>query len=376
MRIGVDARMISMGGIGTYLRSLLAGLDRRDDDVEYVVFLYEKDMDSCTGLGSNFRRVVCAAPPYSLAEQVKLPRLLRRERLDLIHHPHYFTPFFGKTPMVATVHDLIHQLFPALCPSPLHWRVSKWMIARTARRARVILAVSEHTKKDIVEHVGVAEEKIRVTHNALPPGWEEGRAPRPEALEKIGDAPYFLYVGNHKRHKNVQLLLDAFADLRKEASGVRLVMTGERESLDGVLRFLNLGEEMVFLGQIPQEALPGIYRPALALVFPSHYEGFGYPPLEAMACGVPPIVSDAAALPEVVGDAGLIVPRGDKDALRNAMLRILREPDLRDALAGKSKERARFFHWEKLAAETQRAYRDALSCSPGRISAAPSVSRR
>ncbi len=376
MRIGVDARMISMGGIGTYLRSLLAGLDRRDDDVEYVVFLHEKDMDYCTGLGSNFSRVVCAAPPYSLTEQVRLPRLLGRARLDLIHHPHYFTPFFGKTPMVATVHDLIHQLFPALCPSPLHWRVSKWMIARTARRARVVLAVSEHTKKDIVEHVGVAEEKIRVTHNALPPGWEEGRAPRPEALEKIGDAPYFLYVGNHKRHKNIQLLLDAFADLRKEANGVRLVMTGERESLDGVLRFLKLGEEVVFLGQMPQEALPGIYRPARALVFPSHYEGFGYPPLEAMACGVPPIVSDAAALPEVVGDAGLIVPRGDKDALRNAMLRILREPELRDALAEKSKERARFFHWEKLAAETLRAYRDALSCSPGRISATPSVSRR
>ena len=120
-------------------------------------------------------------------------------------------------------------------------------------------------------------------------------------------------------------------------------MTGERESLEDVLRFLRLGEEVVFLGQMPQQALPGIYRSALALVFPSHYEGFGYPPLEAMVCGVPPIVSDAAALPEVVGDAGLIVPRGDKGALRNAMLRILREPGLRDALAEKSKERARFF---------------------------------
>ena len=214
-----------------------------------------------------------------------------------------------------------------------------------------------------------------MTHNALPPGWEDGRAPRPEALKKIDDAPYFLYVGNHKRHKNLHLLLDAFADLRKEASGVHLVMTGERESLDGVLRFLNLGEEVVFLGQMPQEALPGIYRPARALVFPSHYEGFGYPPLEAMACGVPPIVSDAGALPEVVGNAGLIVPRGDKDALRNAMLRVLREPVLRDSLAEKSKERARFFHWEKLAAETQRAYRDALFQSPGRIPASPSVFR-
>ncbi len=375
MRIGIDARMISMGGIGTYLKSLLAGLGKLGDDAEYVVFLQKRDMDSCAGLGSNFKRVVCVAPPYSLAEQMTLPRLLRRERLDLIHHPHYFAPFFGKTPMVATIHDLIHQLFPVLCPSPLHWRVSKWVIARTAQRARVILTVSEHTKRDIIEHVGVADEKIRVTYNALPPGWEDGRAPRPEALERLGDTPYFLYVGNHKRHKNLPLLLDAFADLLKETSGVRLVMTGERNSLESDLRFLGLGEEVVFLGQISLEALPSVYRSALALVFPSHYEGFGYPPLEAMACGVPPIVSDAASLPEVVGDAGLIVPRGDKDALRNAMLRVLREPGLRNVLVEKSKDRARFFHWEKLAAETLRAYHDALLYSPGRIPASPSVSR-
>ena len=375
MRIGIDARMISKGGIGTYLKSLLAGLGKLGDDAEYVVFLQKRDMDSCAGLGSNFKRVVCVAPPYSLAEQMTLPRLLRRERLDLIHHPHYFAPFFGKTPMVATIHDLIHQLFPVLCPSPLHWRVSKWVIARTARRARVILTVSEHTKRDIIEHVGVADEKIRVTYNALPPGWDDGRAPRPEALERLGNAPYFLYVGNHKRHKNLPLLLDAFADLLKETSGVRLVMTGERNSLESDLRFLGLGEEVVFLGQIPLEALPSVYRSALALVFPSHYEGFGYPPLEAMVCGVPPIVSDAASLPEVVGDAGLIVPRGDKDALRNAMLRVLREPGLRNVLVEKSKDRARFFHWEKLAGETLRAYHDALLDSPGRIPASPSVSR-
>lgn len=375
MRIGIDARMVSMGGIGTYLRTLLAGLSRRDDDAEYVLFAQEKDVDFCAGLGGNFTRRVCDATSYSLAEQVILPRLLARERLDLIHHPHYFAPFFGKTPMVATIHDLIHQLFPALCPSPLHWRASKWMVARTARRARLVLAVSEHTKRDIVEHVGAPDEKVRVVHNALPPGWENGNAPLPEALRKLGDTPYFLYVGNHKRHKNLQLLLDAFADLLKKASDVRLVMTGERESLENVLQFLKLGEEVVFLGQMPREALPSVYRSALALVFPSHYEGFGYPPLEAMACGAPPIVSDAAALPEVVGDAGLIVPRGDKAALRNAMLRILRESGLRDSLAEKSKERARFFHWEKLAAETQRAYRDALLCSSGRIPTSASVSR-
>ena len=195
MRIGIDARMLSMGGIGTYLKTLLAGLSRRDDDAEYVVYLQEKDMENCGDLGGNFRRLVCAAAPYSLSEQVTLPRLLGRERLDLIHHPHYFTPFFGKTPMVATIHDLIHQLFPALCPSPLHWRASKWMIARTAQRARLIFAVSEHTKRDIAEQVGVPDEKIRVTHNALPPGWEDGCASRPRSPGKTRGCALFPVCG-------------------------------------------------------------------------------------------------------------------------------------------------------------------------------------
>ena len=369
MRVGIDARMLSMSGIGTYLRSLLAGLSRHDGETEYVLFLRKEDMESCADLGSNFRRVACAAPLYSAAEQTLLPLLAARARLDLIHHPHYFAPFFGGTPMVATIHDLIHQLFPALCPSPLHWRVSKWMLRRTARRARLILTVSQHTKKDISEHADVPEEKIRVTYNALPPGW--GEAPAPEALEEPGDAPYFFYAGNHKRHKNLPLLLHAFADLLKEESGVRLLLTGETGALEAVLCSLGLDEEVVFLGRVPQEALPGVYRSAIALVFPSRYEGFGYPPLEAMVCGTPPIVSDAAALPEVVGDAGIIVPEGDRDALRNAMLRMLREPGLRGALGEKARERARLFRWETLASETRRAYGDALERPSGEAASRP-----
>ncbi len=355
--------MIAKGGVGTYLRGLLAGLDRRDDDAEYVLFLPPGETEACAGLGANFRRVVCAAAaPYSAAEQVALPRLLERECLDLIHHPHYFAPLFGRTPMVATIHDLLHQLFPAFCPSPLHWRASKWMIGRTTRRARLILAVSGHTKKDVVAHVGVPEEKVRVVHNALPPGWGEARAPRPEALRRLGDAPYFLYVGNRKRHRNLPLLLHAFAGLLRERDA-RLALTGDGGDLDGVVRRLELDEKVIFLGRVPQEALPCVYRFAQALVFPSLHEGFGYPPLEAMTCGAPPIVSDAAALREVVGDAGLIVPRGDKDALQGAMLRMLSEPGLRDALSEKSRERARFFRWEKLAAGTYDAYLDALRLS-------------
>jgi len=361
MRVGIDARMIFMSGIGTYLRNLLEGLGRIDADNEYVLVVRRADRERLPPPAGNFALAEADAAPYSLWEQIGLARAVGRLRLDLIHHPHYFAPAFGGTPMVATVHDMIHQLFPELCPSPVHWRVSWAMIRRTARRARLLLAVSEHTRRDVITHLGVSPEKVRLTYNALPPGWGEGFAsPPPAEIEAMGGAPFFLYVGNHKRHKNLPLLLEAFAGLRGRAPSVRLVLTGERADLEGELSRRGLDEEVVFLGQVPHTALESVYRAARGLVFPSLYEGFGYPPLEAMGCGTPPIVSDAASLPEVVGDGGLIVPAGDAEALRDAMIRLLDDDALHRDLSAKARERARAFSWRALAEGTLRAYRDAV----------------
>jgi len=362
MRIGIDARMIFMSGIGTYLRNLLEGLRRLDAENEYVLFVRRADRGRLPPPGENFSIAEAEAAPYSLAEQVRLARAVSRERLDLIHHPHYSAPAFGGTPMVATIHDLIHQLFPELCPSRLAWRASWVMARRTARRARLLLAVSENTRRDILAHLGVPPQKVRVTYNALPPGWGEGPAPPlPPGMAQVGEAPFFFYAGNHKRHKNLPLLLEAFAGVRVQAREARLVLTGGREDLEVELRRLGLGPEVVFLGEVPHAALDGVYRSARALVFPSRYEGFGYPPLEAMGCGTPPIVSDAASLPEVVGEGGLIVPEGEAAPLREAMLRLLRDDALRRCLSEKARERARRFSWRALAEETLRAYRDAAS---------------
>jgi glycosyltransferase involved in cell wall biosynthesis len=159
--------------------------------------------------------------------------------------------------------------------------------------------------------------------------------------------------------------LESFAGLRSRDARARLVLTGERPGLEADLARLGLKEEVIFLGKIPNPALPGVYRGARALVFPSRYEGFGYPPLEAMGCGTPPIVSDAASLPEVVGEAGIIVPEGAAEPLRDAMLRLLSDDGLRDALGQKGRERARAFSWEKLARGTLEAYREAVA-GPGR----------
>ncbi|MBI4250965.1 MAG: glycosyltransferase family 4 protein [Candidatus Tectomicrobia bacterium] len=369
MRIGIDGRMLFMSGIGTYLRNLLAGLARLDAAGEYVLFLRPADRERFAAPGANFRIVTADAEPYSLAEQTLLPRLARREGLDLIHHPHYFTPWFGRTPMVATVHDLIHQLLPEMfrlrAVSWLAWAVA-W---RTASRARLVLTVSEHTRHDLVFRLGVPAAKVRVTYNALPPGWGEGPAPPLlPAVEALGGAPFFFYAGNHKRHKNLPLLIEAFDWLRRQEGGrgARLVLTGARDDLDSELRRRGLGGEAVFLGEVPNAALEGVYRAARALVFPSRYEGFGLPPLEAMGCGVPPIVSDAASLPEVVGEAGVIVPVGKAQPLGEAMLRLLADDRLHGELSARARERARRFSWRALAEGTLQVYREAAAGAGGR----------
>ncbi len=367
MRIGIDARMMFMSGIGTYLRNLIGGLARLDTSHEFTVFIQKADRDRFAVPGENFSVVEVEAPPYTLAEQVRLMRAVGRENLDLVHHPHYAAPLVGRTPMVATVHDLIHQLFPELCPSRLAWRVSWFLARRTARRARLVLTVSEHSRRDIVAHLGVAPGKVRLTYNALPPGWGEGiLSGPPPGLGAAGGAPYFLYVGNHKSHKNIPLLLEAFTMVRERSAVVRLVLTGTRNGLEGELARLRLGDEVVFLGDVSHEALQGVYASACALVFPSRYEGFGYPPLEAMGCGTPAIVSDAASLPEVVGKAGVIVPEGEAGPLRDGMLRMLDDAPHRKRLAEKSLERAKKFSWRRLAEGTLQAYEDAVAGTHGR----------
>ncbi len=362
MRIGIDARMIFMSGIGTYLRNLIEGLYRLGEDHEYIVFIQEKDRERFHPPGENFSLIFSGARPYSFSEQVGLARLVEAQNLDLVHHPHYAAPVFGRTPMIATIHDLIHQLFPEQCPSMLAWRVSRILAKRTAGRARLVLTVSEHSRRDIIEHLGVAPDKVRLTYNALPPGWgEEGQKKSFPGL-KAGD-PYFLYVGNHKKHKNIPLLLEAFAEVRRRVSGVRLVLTGSGDGLKGEMARLGLGDEVVFLGNVPHEALEGIYAAARGLVFPSSYEGFGYPPLEAMGCGTPAIVSDAASLPEVVGDGGIIVAEGRVKPLQEAMIRLFEDDSLRASLSLKARKQARKFSWRTLAGETLKAYRDALAHS-------------
>ncbi len=366
MRIGIDARMYRLSGVGTYLENLLNGLAELDGETEYLCFLREEDIGGFSPPGSNFRAIPCLPPIYSLREQWALPLLARRQGLNLIHYPHYASPLFNPCPAVITVHDLIHILFPKYLPGLHAYAYARAMFFGASRRARLIIAVSENTRQDLMVRLGVRSEKMRVVHNGLGPEFKPPPSEQEDSpwRERHGAGrPYFLYVGNHKAHKNIPRLLEAFSLVRKEAQ-VRLLLTGRGEALESLVRKLEIEEDVVFTGWVEREEMPRLYHGALALVFPSEYEGFGFPPLEAMACGTPVITSDCSSLPEVVGDAAIKVSPRRVDHLAEGMYNLLIKADLRTKLRERGLERASRFSREQMARGTLAVYREALGMPP------------
>jgi len=323
MRIGIDARKISDYGIGTYIRGLLGALAATRED-EIVAFA-----PAGTSLPDGVAHAVVDAPHYSLRELVAVGRAADRAHLDLFHAPHYVVPF-TRTPVVLTIHDLIHLTHPP--SNPLAPFYARTMLGRAVRKARRVLTVSEASKRAIVETLLVAPESVVVTPNGIDSRFFEdapARCPLPAAR-------YFLFVGNDKPHKNLRVAREA-----ADRAHVRLIVAGSA-------RFVS------------DDELVALYRGAVALVMPSAEEGFGLPAAEAMACGTPVITSRAAALVEVTGDAALHVD-AEPRALAAAMQRLLDDEDLRRAMSLRGRERARTMTWTRCAELTRAAYRDAIA---------------
>lgn len=364
MRIGLDARMYARSGIGTYLKALLQGLARLNSPHEFICFLLPEDLSRFTPPGPNIRAEPCPVPVYSLREMAVLPSRFRPHRLDLIHFPHYIYPFWAGLPAVVTIHDLIHLLFPRHHRTPFHRWYARLVMVQGARRARRIITVSEHSKGDILRHLKVPAHKVKVIYNGLlgtfspdEGGGAEGRVRRRFGL----DPPYLLYVGNAKEHKNLPGLFEAYRRLQARLlpRGPLLALTLRREDLRGKMG--PLPEGVRFLGMVEPTELVDLYRSACLLVLPSLYEGFGYPPLEAMACGTPVVASDAASLPEVAGEAALLVPAGDLDRLCDALYDVVTKGELRAELRRRGLERARGFTVRAMAEATLQVYEEALA---------------
>jgi glycosyltransferase involved in cell wall biosynthesis len=370
VRIAIDARKLRDYGIGTYVRNLLRHLARIDASTEYVVLCRQTDCATVTALGPNFRPVPERAAPYSVREQLSVPMDLRRERVDLFHAPHYVLPPLARCRSVVTIHDCIHLRFPQYLPNRVAYAYARASLWVATHRSDRVLTVSEASKRDILRYFRVPENKIDVIYNAIDERF--GQPPQPEEIERVReryqlDGPFILYAGNIKPHKNLERLIEAFHSLRRDGSfdHVRLLIIGDEISKYATLRRAvhrhKLHKYVRFFGFVPDETLASLYRLASVFVFPSLYEGFGLPPLEAMASGTPVITSNVSSLPEVVGDAALLIDPYEPESIADAMRRVLTDDALRDQLRARGLARAREFSWDRSIRRVREIYDEVLA---------------
>jgi glycosyltransferase involved in cell wall biosynthesis len=364
VKIGIDARKLHDFGIGTYIRNLLRQLARLDRDSEFVILCQPGDCEAIASLGANFRPLPETARNYSIAEQLRVPLALKRERVTLFHAPHYVLPPLVRCRSVVTIHDCIHLMFPQYLPNRLALTYARTSIRLAAKRATRVLTVSESSKRDILRFVDLPPEKIDVIYNAFDERF--GVEPREEDVVRVKERyqlhdEFVLYAGNVKPHKNLERLITAFHLVRQRGlDHLKLVLIGDDISKYAALRRAvhryQLHRYVRFLGYLPEETLAVMYRLSSVFVFPSLYEGFGLPPLEAMASGTPVVTSNVSSLPEVAGNAAILVDPYDPDALADAMLRVLTDESLRQDLRRRGLERARQFSWEQSVGRIRRIY--------------------
>jgi glycosyltransferase involved in cell wall biosynthesis len=368
VRIAIDARKLLDFGIGTYIRNLLTHLARIDQDTEYVLLCREADSGIARELGENFRTVAAPSANYSVSEQFRIPVSLRREHIDLFHAPHYVLPPLTHCRSVVTIHDCIHLLFPQYLPNRLARLYARTAMWTAARRSDRILTGSEASKNDILRCLKVPAEKVTVIYHAIDDRLSHDPSAEQMALVReryqLKD-PFVLYVGNIKPHKNVERLIDAFSRLRRQGfEDLKLLIIGDEISKHPSLRRevhrLKLHKHVRFLGFVPVATLAALYRMASVFVFPSLYEGFGLPPLEAMACGTPVVTSNVSSLPEVVGDAAFLIDPYDPESIADGMRQVLTNEELRQTLRARGFLQVRRYSWEASVQRVREIYAEVL----------------
>jgi glycosyltransferase involved in cell wall biosynthesis len=357
VKIGIDARNDGTG-VGRYTFSLIRELAKIDRDNEYVLFLNSARFATEPAPGPNFRTVEAGIPWFTIREQLALPRLVARERLDLVHYPHLTVPLLARTPFVVTDHDL-NYLDAEATARPAVLRAGFRLELAKARRARRLIAVSEHTRDALLRLLGVEPERVAVTYEAAAP---TAAGPDPSVLERHGvDAPFFLYVGSAYPYKNLARLIEAFARVEGR---YRLVLAGDQEEFGAGLReraaALGLADRVRFTGPVSEAELAALYGAALAYAFVSRSEGFGLPGLEAMAASVPVVAARAGSLPEVYGDAALYCDPLDVGSIASALAEVAADEELRARLVARGRQRAGEFSWTRTAEQTLAVYREAL----------------
>ncbi len=372
--IVIDGRRMRDFGIGTYIRSLVHALSRIDTANRYTVVTGPGEVRAWGALPDNFRITVYAGDDHSYLDHLRFPMYLRSLKPDLVHIPLNRVPLLMIRPYVVTVHDMVNLYYGEKTISAAHMLLRRFRFRRGLARANRVIAVSEATKRDVANLMGVPPGRITRVYNAPDPGFlgrdpAEGEEERRRIMERYQiDRPFLLYAGAIRHHKNIPRLVEAFAVLREQLaahpvySDLRLVIIGDTISEYPAVRQAVLKSKMEhavrFLGFVPFETLRCFYEAAVAFVFPSRHEGFGLPPLEAMACGTPVVTSNVSSLPEVAGDAAMLVNPGNVFDIARGIRDVLTDEPLRAELIRRGRVQAARFSWERSAHQVLDIYRD------------------
>ncbi|MEM6454264.1 MAG: glycosyltransferase family 1 protein [Acidobacteriota bacterium] len=367
--IAIDARKVRDYGIGTYIQGLVRQLAEIDERNRYILLTQPGGQDALRRLPDNFSFVTERAPGYSMRELATVPWRLLRHRVDLYHATHYVLPPFVPGKAVVTIHDIIHLLYPEFLPNRFARLYAERMIRHALNRGDRILTVSETTRTDLMHHFDVDEAKIEVVYNGIDPAFHE-RLDDDDLerwLDQLGiERPYVLFVGNaDKPHKNLENVVKAYARARKrQAFPHPLICVGKRDGAAKRIELraeqLGVADQVRMIGYVAQEALPAIYQGADLFLYPTLYEGFGLPVVEAMASGVAVITSNTSALKEIAAGYARTVNPLDVDAMAQAIVQLLGDADERQSLAKVGRRRARTFSWRRAAESTLATYRQAL----------------
>jgi glycosyltransferase involved in cell wall biosynthesis len=366
LRIGVNALYLIPGGVGgteIYLRSLLQALGEIDSHNEYFIFV---NAETRSGLGvarPNFQTIPMSVqavfrPGRLLWEQTALPLAARRLRLHVLFNAGFTAPVLAPCPNVTVFHDLQHKRHPEF----FRWfDLPFWQafLYGAAKRSRLLIAVSEETRADLIRYYNIPDARIRVAPHGVDPMFFEIAAERRGSTPE----PYFLTVSTVHPHKNLDRLVRAFGRARQQIPGHRLTLAGMRgfhaEVVEQEIQRLGLQDAVQLTGWIPRDSLYKLFRRADACVFPSLFEGFGMPVLEALASGIPTACSGIEPIRSLAGEAAIHFDPQDEEAIRGALLRLIQDRELRQALAEQGPERARQFSWRRSAEATLAALREA-----------------
>ena len=379
LRVVIDARHIGDFGIGTYIRNLVRAFAAQDREDEFILVAGRDGMKDLAGLPANFSTAIYERGDFELVDQVAFPLFLRRFSADVFHVPHNLAPLAMRRPYVVTVHDLSSILFEQRQGMRRNLLLNQFR--RGIRKAARVIAVSAATQRDVQNLFGTPAERIRLVYSAPDPrfadrvasGGQGGGEGHQEEVRRILEryqieCPFLLYAGAIRPQKNIPRLVEAFAVVRGELEShpvyrnLRLIIIGDEISRYPAVRrsvIKTRVEEVVrFLGFVPFDTLRVFYEAASAFVFPSLYEGFGLPPLEAMASGTPVVASSVSSLPEVVGNAAVVVNPENVFDIARGIREALTDEERRAEMIARGFEQVRRFNWESTAAQVLEIYRE------------------